>query len=51
MANETIGGFQDQTLAISEASGADEQMLENQHAHALKETFCALFLVMLARAR
>lgn len=33
MANETMGGFQDQRPAISEASGADEQMLENQHAH------------------
>lgn len=50
MANETMGGFQDQRQAISEACGADKQMLENQHAHAVKETYCTLFLVMLASA-
>lgn len=51
MLYEDVEGFQDQSLVTSEASGADKQMIENQHARAFKETYCTLFLVMLANAR
>lgn len=51
MLNENMEGFQDQSLVISEASGADKQTIENQHGRAFKEMYCTLFLVILANAR
>lgn len=51
MVNENVECFQDQRQAISAAFGAGEQMMENEHAHALKATYCTLFLVMLTTAR
>lgn len=51
MQNENVECFQDQRQFVSAAFGAGKQMIENQHTHALKATYCTLFLVILTTAR